>query len=219
MGKRKTKTQKELMEQFKISLTNVQTQPVLKSTMATFGYAPKVIAEGQTIYDKADKAFIYQNTEASETIAAKGLFDEVREELDEKYTIDRKKAKIVFKTDEIVLKQLGLLGTVPFAHVEWVDTMETLYNGIIADKSVQTKLVRLNLTLKDAQNALLDIKKMEAARADYYREIGESEDATKQKEKALAEIQSWMSEFYAVAKIAMEDQPQLLESLGVYVRS
>ena len=31
-------------------------------------------------------------------------------------------------------------------------------------------------------------------------------------------LAEWMSEFYAVAKIAMEDNPQLLEALGLVVK-
>lgn len=36
---------------------------------------------------------------------------------------------------------------------------------------------------------------------------------------AFGKLDDWMSEFYAVAKIALEDNPQLLESLGKLVRS
>jgi hypothetical protein len=55
--------------------------------------------------------------------------------------------------------------------------------------------------------------------ADYLREKGESQDSTKAKDAAFAKLDDWMSEFYAVAKIALEDNPQLLESLGKFVRS
>lgn len=51
------------------------------------------------------------------------------------------------------------------------------------------------------------------------REKGESQDATKLKDTAFIELDDWMSEFYVVAKIALEDNPQLLESLGKFVRS
>ena len=63
------------------------------------------------------------------------------------------------------------------------------------------------------------ITDLEAARAEYLREKGESQDSTKIKDAAFAKIDDWMSEFYAVAKIALEDNPQLLESLGKLVRS
>lgn len=54
---------------------------------------------------------------------------------------------------------------------------------------------------------------------EYLLKKGESQDATKLKDSAFGEIDDWMSEFYAVAKIALEDNPQLLESLGKFVRS
>jgi len=57
------------------------------------------------------------------------------------------------------------------------------------------------------------------ARAEYLREIGESQDATKAKNAAFSTIDDWMSEFYAIAEIGLEDNPQLLEALGKTVRS
>jgi len=66
--------------------------------------------------------------------------------------------------------------------------------------------------------AQTQIKLVEDKRAIYLREKGESEDATQKKDKAFAEIDRWMSDFYAVARIALEDRPQLLEALGKVVK-
>ena len=67
-----------------------------------------------------------------------------------------------------------------------------------------------------AANAL--IPEVEAARAAYLKEKGESQDATTIKDTAFAKLDDWMSEFYAVARIALEDNPQLLEALGLIVK-
>ncbi|WP_439182311.1 hypothetical protein [Carboxylicivirga taeanensis] len=61
--------------------------------------------------------------------------------------------------------------------------------------------------------------KAPAKRTTYLLEVGESEAATKAKDEALGKLDRWMSEFYAVARIALEDQPQLLEALGKAVKS
>jgi hypothetical protein len=60
---------------------------------------------------------------------------------------------------------------------------------------------------------------LEAARSFYLIEKGESQDSTKIKDAAFYKIDDWMSEFYAVAKIGLEDNPQLLEALGKIVRN
>lgn len=63
------------------------------------------------------------------------------------------------------------------------------------------------------------LRKLEKSRAEYLREKEGSQDSTKIKDAALAKMDDWMSEFYAVAKIALEDNPKLLEVLGIFVRS
>ena len=80
-------------------------------------------------------------------------------------------------------------------------------------------MVRLKITPEDISGTITLINNLEEARATYLREKGESQDATKAKDKAFAEIDDWISEFYAVAKIALEDNLQLLESIGKFVRS
>jgi hypothetical protein len=40
----------------------------------------------------------------------------------------------------------------------------------------------------------------------------------KNKDTAFAKLDDWMSEFYAVPRIGLEDNPQLLESLGKVVK-
>ncbi len=46
------------------------------------------------------------------------------------------------------------------------------------------------------------------------REVGESQDATKQKDAVFAKIDKWMQQFYAIVDIALEDHPQLMEALS-----
>ncbi|MEL6606343.1 MAG: hypothetical protein AAFP20_24355 [Cyanobacteria bacterium J06614_10] len=49
--------------------------------------------------------------------------------------------------------------------------------------------------------------------------LSEAQAATQKRDAALDELQDWLSDFLAIAKIALEDDPQKLESLGVFVRS
>ena len=51
------------------------------------------------------------------------------------------------------------------------------------------------------------------------KEKGEAQAATKARDAAIDELQDWLSDYLAIAKVALEDNPQLLEGLGVLVRS
>lgn len=117
------------------------------------------------------------------------------------------------------MDKLAVSGSLPKAYIKWLEVVKKFYTVAIKDANIQGKLVRLNITTDDLTAANTLIGELEAARAEYLREKGESQDATKAKDAAFVKMDDWMSEFYAVAKIALEDKPQLLESLGKFVRS
>ncbi len=79
---------------------------------------------------------------------------------------------------------------------------------------IQQQLESLKVTQQEIKKGMTQIKEVEDTRALYIKEVGESQDATQQKRMAFARIDDWMRDFYAVADIALEDQPQLMEALS-----
>ena len=123
------------------------------------------------------------------------------------------------KAGAMDLNLLGIGGSQPDSYVNRMGMMKKFYAEISSNEELRTKIIRLKVAEEEFGQASSLIVETETARADYLREIGESEDMTKQKDTAFAELDDWMSEFYAVAKIALEDHPQLLEALGLSIRS
>jgi hypothetical protein len=103
--------------------------------------------------------------------------------------------------------------------MKWLEAAKKFYSVASTDSAIQGKLARLKISTDDLSAANAMISDLEAARSEYLKEKGESQDSTKAKDAAFAKIDDWMSEFYAVAKIGLEDNPQLLEALGKTVRS
>ena len=106
---------------------------------------------------------------------------------------------------------MAISGTMPRTYIKWLEAAKKFYSVASADTAVQGKLSHLKISVDDLTAANTLISELETARAVYLKEKGESQDATKGKDAAFAKIDDWMSEFYAVAKIGLEDNPQLLE--------
>ena len=169
--------------------------------------------------ETARTAFDANKAEDDETTEAYQSFSSQKETIDIAYRLHRKKAKVVFRTDGVTAGTLAITGSLPQAYISWLETVKKFYNTANASDDIKTKLIRLKITADDITEALAAITALETARAEYLREKGESQEATKTKDQAIAALSNWMSEFYAVARIALEDKPQLLEALGKVVRS
>lgn len=219
MSTRKNRSEIHVLEAYRIALTNVELQPQIAATMAEFGYTSEAIAEGKALLTETQNIWNFNNQENNETREAYADFCEIENALDETYTLHRKKAKVIFRNEDIMLQRLALVGRTPKAFANKMSCMKTFYSEIIANEAIQAKLARLKFPKEEAEAGMSAITQVEAMRSTYLRETGESQEATQAKDAAFAKLDKWMQEFYAVAKIAMDDQPQLLETLGILVRN
>jgi hypothetical protein len=217
MATKKDKTQAELLEQFRVSLENLSKQTQISNVMLEFGFGPEERTQGKEIYQKARTAFDANKTEEDETTAAYSKFVTLKEELDKLYSTQRKKAKVVFRNDPVSMERLGVTGILARSYVKWFETVKKYFAVASIDSNIQNKLKRLKVSPEEINQGLALITEVESARAFYLKEKGEDQVATHVKDEAFDEIYDWMSEFYAIAKIAFEDNPQMLESLGKVV--
>lgn len=187
--------------------------------MEEFGYDAAVITEGKTLWQTTYDAYTLNKTEDDETTETYAAFTSKKEQLASTYSLHRKKSRVIFRKDALTLEKLGIKGSLAQAYIKWLETVKKFYTVAGADEAIKTKLARLKITTDDLVAGSTAVSELEAARTEYLREKGESQDATKAKDQALANLDDWMSEFYAVAAIALEDHPQLLESLSKVVKS
>ena len=219
MATRPKISEAKTLEQYRVTFENTESQQQIASTMTEFGYDSSKVAEGKALYETTRLAFDSNQTETDEAVAAYAIFETKKDQLDDIYSAHRKKAKVVFRDDSVTADKLEVSGTMPVAYVNCLETVRKFYTTSIADTVIQTKLSRLKITPDDLNAAKALIPEVETLRAAYLKEKGESQDATNVKDTAFAKLDDWMSEFYAVAKIAMEDNPQLLEALGLVIKN
>lgn len=214
-----SRSEAQLLENYRVALENVEIQPEIALQMADFGYDSTKIAEGKALLESTRQKFDFNKVETQETIAARAIFDTKLSELSNTYAPHRKRAKVIFRTEDVILKNLKLSGTMPRSYIQKLESIKSFYNGLQSDTALLDRLLIFKITPADITNALSLISEVESARAAYLIEVGESQDATQVKDKAFSDIENWMRDFYLVAKIALEDHPQLLESISLFVRS
>lgn len=208
----------QFLETCQLALTNAENQPDVAKYMSEMGYDAAKLAEGRALYVETKGVYEANKKEHQDESVAYSDFDQKVKKLLQDYTLLRKKAKVVFRKEPLVLSRLKLDGTMPVAYVNKIDVIRTFATVMLADSALQAEMNRLKVKSDDIETLNAQLALVDQARAKYHQEKGESQNMTSIKDKAFAKLDDWMNEFYAVARIALEDQPQLLEALGKVIR-
>lgn len=209
----------QMLQNFGAMFENLSKEGDLKTELAEYGYDDAKIAEGKALYDEARKTFDANIKETREETSASLAFQEKYQNVQKKYSTHRKKARIVFEDNEEALRQLKLKGSAARAIAAAMEEMRAFYQLLDTTPNLLTPLKQLKINEQDVKNQLQELPEVEKAYATYLQEKGESQQATRDKNKAFETLDKWVSKFHKVAKIALEDRPQLLEALGRFVRS
>ena len=209
----------QMLRNFGAMFENLSKEGDLKTELAEYGYDENKISEGKALYNEARKYFDINLKETREETSASLAFQEKYQNIQKKYSVHRKKARIVFEDNEEALRQLKLKGNASRAIASAMEEMRAFYQLLDTTPSLLTPLKQLKISEQDVKSQLQEFPEVEKAYATYLQEKGESQQATRDKNKAFEALDKWMSKFYKVAKIALEDRPQLLEALGKFVRN
>jgi len=209
----------DFLERVRIALTNAESHKEIKSLLADFGMNSANVAEGWKAYNKAKDAWELNTKEEGEKKIASSDYKKIFAELDSKFKRHRDFVLIYFKKQPDILISLGIKGSYPSTYSDFFDKSKMFYQVIKDNKHIQDELKKIKITPKIATDCLLLHDDLLSKRADYDKEYGESQDATEFKNSSLMELKEWIEDFDAIAKIALYDKPQLLEVLGIFVRS
>jgi len=219
MVTKKTKSDLDSLETFRLALTNVKDQPDLAQYMSEIGYNEEVLEEGRKIYEKSMQSFAQTKKERSDRNRAYKAFYAKWNKLLDLYTLHRDKSRVVFRKEEETIENLLLNRTLPTRYIIAIDRIKDFYTQISADESLKTAIARLNVSADEIAEGLSLISEVEALRAKYVKEKAEAQNATDIKRAVLREADDWMKDFLDVAKIAVREFPQLQEAFGKIIKN
>ena len=212
-------TESKRLEKTRVALTNAKSHEEIKPKLADYGMDDAALAEGQAIYDNALAKWELNKQEDIETKVAGDNFRVQFNKLQATYKKHKEFANRIFRRSPSTLVQLGLEGRYPTKYDEIFNKIKLFYTTIANNETIQTGFSKIKITPEVITECLTNFNNVLALRAEYDKEEGESQDATDVKNVAMAAMIEWKEDFDDIATIALYDQPQLLEVLGIFVRS
>lgn len=217
---RKLKTSEwALLSKYTVSLKNTESNPHIRNTLSASGYDDENLAVGKGLLQEAENLQRVCLADREEQAAAYERFMNLRAALHSAFNLHRRLARIAFRRRKLVMEKLAITGIYRTSFNTWITSATKFYKELAADSELLQTLMRFGITEEDIPRGIQMVDEVIAAYTFYINLKGESQKTTQMKRIALEKLSDWMRDFYAVARIAFQDNPQQLESLGIVVKS
>lgn len=202
-----------------IAIDNALTFVEIQTYLNQYGYTKIKLQEGKKLYTLALEAYQKQQQKYGEQMSSTETVHQLWKDAKYSYMRCIKIARIAFKHDSGVARTLGLNGRRKTTLSGWLSQAKQFYQNALNDPEIIKKLTEYGISKTKLEIAKTDTDLLENASLIQEKEKGDAQHATDIKNQALENLRLWLADFIAIAKIALETEPQLLEGLGVLKRS
>ena len=207
-----------------VAISNSLADAGMIKLLAEFGYTAAKLKQGQKLYDTARLAVNAHKKLSGEQQYKTSEVNKITKNALDAYQALAKVARAVWQKDKSRLVALGLQGAVPKTTAGFLTAAYTLFDnavepyptssatssGELADYGyTKTKLAseRAKIAALDKMNQVQEMAK------------GEAQNAARDQQAALKDLNEWMAMFVKIAKVALRSKREYLEKIGVLARS
>ncbi|PXY01650.1 hypothetical protein DF185_09285 [Marinifilum breve] len=209
----------ENMEKHRILLWNASDDAGIQPRLSIYGYTAEKLHEGQSLWEQTNNYGQLQNKEKDEQKAATNNFNEKWQQSISEIKRFKKLARLVFDTDPNAWNMLKLdtLNISKFA--DWYADTDLVYTNILEHEEWITAMQGLGYTNESITTMQTKLRNLKNLQQTKQQEIGDAQQATDLKWNSYNQLKDFCYKLREVAKIEFENDPQLLEKLGILVRS
>jgi hypothetical protein len=210
-----SRSTESLLKDARVMINNALTDPFIRDCLIECGYTSDRVQAGKVLYEIALTAFQKQQADFGEQISATAALKQSWDKAKVSYVRLVKITRVAFKGDAGTATRLGLNGKRKNTLAGWLLQAQQFYSNALSSPDLLVTLAKYGVTLTKLEAAQAEMYAVELANQQQEREKGEAQDATQARDAAIAALNKWLSDFVAIARIALEERPQLLESLGI----
>jgi hypothetical protein len=185
----------------------------LVSSLTSFGYGLREMERGRELLELLRQIDQEQEAAQDRRIQLNLEKSELHKDIQKRYMRIVKLGRIVFDDHAMARKALGLDGSREKQFDDWYRQVYMFCKNLIAEADWLGVMKSYGIKKDDIQNIMSDLEKLEElnTRFEHAKEL--SKEMTKRKRKQLMVLQNWLSDYIKIARLALEEKPQLLDKL------
>ena len=196
------------------ALSNSLGHPAIQYAVARYGYTPEKLREGSQLYDLAVSSMTAQAAAVAARHDATARMALAEQQVRASYQALAQLARAIFMREPSRRVALGLVGGASQNPAAFLVACEKLFGNAINVAEIKDALAEYGYTVArfEAERAVVD------AFEQAYRSQGAAKatarQATHAQREALARLNQWVAQYLKIARIALQDTPDLLSHLG-----
>lgn len=204
--------QKELINHVDMGVRAVLTVPELAAALKEQGITPDKAKKGLELSKEVSLWQGRQDDTLENARKAQRTLKRVRDSIEAIYRRHRIAARFVYREDEDMFKKLQLKGKRQMRYIAWLDQIQKFYTHLDAEAMAQFGI--LPKEVSEVKKMLGQLSELQVLRNDARRQ---TQQATEAKQRAVADLRQWFRRFMRAAELACQDDPQMLEAMGIVV--
>jgi hypothetical protein len=212
-------TKEEILHQAGLRINNSLGDEEIKNAVAGLGYTEEKLNEGKNLLNDSATLYETQLKEYGDVDAAQDKLKTTREEVYRTYITVLTIARIAFKNDVQAGSTLELNGSRATTLSGWLSQARNFYNALLANEEWKIVMAGYGQTAKKLAECLENVNGVAKAAENVKKEMGDAQNATQERDAKFEELTSWLGDYDQIAEIALADKPQLLERIGIVVKS
>lgn len=192
--------------------------PQIMSGLATVGVDEPYLNTGKELFNATLDLVNEQRKEYQEQSLAYDTFYIDKEEAEAIFNRTFKLVNVHASTNQDLQDRLQLRANSRLIG-GWIDDAIAFYNRLQNETEFVNTLKRFKLTPKRMEEELMVMKDLKKLYSNVLIEKGQAQEATRVRNKKMDELQVYSAKLKVMAELGLESTPQLLEKLGILVRS
>jgi hypothetical protein len=214
MVKLKSQSIAQKMENARLLIEGAIHQPLINQELAKYGYPLKEIQKGKALLEKVVLLQSQKSTKYGAQFSASEQFKQDQTAAWDKYIYHIKVAKLAFRNDLGKQRQLQLNVARKRNLAGWLEQARFFYQEI---QGMAAEMEQMGVTASELSQAQAMIEAVADTKRSYKGLEGEAQLATQERNIALKALEDWVRKFTKAARLALDENDQLLEGLGLMV--
>jgi hypothetical protein len=200
-------------------IANTLADAVIQARAAQYGYTVDKLQEGKALYDHTIALSNAQTAAEGAYQLASAQFKAADKLARDTYQALAQVARAAFAKNRAQLTALGLSGPMPRTIAGFSTAAKQLFDNALGIAEIQAVLATFGYDDDQLQSERAKIVAYDDANLALEAAKGTAQQATQARDGALQALNDWVATYIKIVRVALRDQKQLLEKLGLIART